>query len=170
MSSQGQLVVPLDQGRVVGTQLQDKTLPIHVGGFLGIPYALPPIGDRRFCAPVKVAPNLDSTIDASKCGHAAPGQDLSFLNVPPVMFREDCLTVNVYRASSTHASRLPVLMYIHGGGFNMGWGNMYNTASMIAHIEDPFIGVSFNHHLGALGFLPSHLAAKEGVLNLGFHD
>lgn len=47
---------------------------------------------------------------------------------------------------------------------------MHDTASMVAWSESPFIGVSFGYRLGALGFLPSRLTKKEGVLNLGLRD
>lgn len=47
---------------------------------------------------------------------------------------------------------------------------MHDTASMLAWSEEPFIAVSFGYRLGALGFLPSTLSKKEGLLNLGLHD
>lgn len=47
---------------------------------------------------------------------------------------------------------------------------MHDTASMLANSEEPFIAVSFNYRIGALGFLNSELTAKEGQLNLGLHD
>lgn len=47
---------------------------------------------------------------------------------------------------------------------------MHNTASMVAWSEEPFIAVSFNYRIGALGFLPSSVSAKEGILNLGLRD
>jgi carboxylesterase type B len=47
---------------------------------------------------------------------------------------------------------------------------MHNTASLVAWSEEPFIAVSFNYRIGALGFLPSALSEREGVLNLGLRD
>lgn len=47
---------------------------------------------------------------------------------------------------------------------------MQDTASMVAWSEQPFIAVSFNYRVGALGFLPSARSAQEGILNLGFQD
>lgn len=47
---------------------------------------------------------------------------------------------------------------------------MHNTASMLSWSPEPFIAVSFNYRLGALGFLPSSVSAKEGILNLGLRD
>ncbi|GIC93194.1 putative extracellular lipase [Aspergillus udagawae] len=47
---------------------------------------------------------------------------------------------------------------------------MHNTASMVGWSEKPFVAVSFNYRIGALGFLPSTVSAQEGILNLGLHD
>jgi triacylglycerol lipase len=47
---------------------------------------------------------------------------------------------------------------------------MHNTASMVAWSEKPFIGVSFNYRIGALGFLPSKVTFDEEIVNLGLHD
>lgn len=47
---------------------------------------------------------------------------------------------------------------------------MHNTASMVAWSEHPFVAVSFGYRIGALGFLPSSLSQKEGLLNLGLRD
>lgn len=88
------------------------------------------------------------------------------------MYSEDCLTANVFRqaASAAEGKLLPVMVYIHGGAFNRGTASMHNTASMMAWSDEPFVAVSFNYRIGALGFLPSGLSAKEGVLNLGLKD
>lgn len=89
-----------------------------------------------------------------------------------MVYDEDCLTANVFRQAGSSAGDklLPVAVYIHGGAFNRGTASMHNTASMMAWSEKPFLAVSFNYRVGALGFLPSSLSAKEGVLNLGLKD
>lgn len=61
-------------------------------------------------------------------------------------------------------------MYIHGGAFNRGFAAMHDTASMLSWSEEPFLAVSFNYRIGALGFLNSELTEKEGLLNLGLRD
>jgi acetylcholinesterase len=81
------------------------------------------------------------------------------------------MTVNIFRQQrSASDEKLPVALYIHGGAFNRGSAKMHNTASMVAWSEKPFIGVSFNYRIGALGFLPSKLTFEEGVVNIGLHD
>ncbi|EUC49789.1 hypothetical protein COCMIDRAFT_83491 [Bipolaris oryzae ATCC 44560] len=158
----------LQQGTVVGTVLHGK-YPRAVEAFRGIPYALPPTGDRRFRPPEKVGKG-EGIIDATKFGPRAPAQQ--FIKLGPILEEsEDCLTVNVFRQAGTEQSTgLPVAVYLHGGAFNRGNAAMHDTASMVGWSEKPFIAVSFGYRVGALGFLPSKLSAKEGVLNLGLKD
>ncbi|CBX95723.1 similar to lipase [Plenodomus lingam JN3] len=162
--------VKLAQGTVVGTTLVNGNLP-DIEAFRGIPYAIPPIGDRRFRAPIPVPPS-DDTIDASKFGHVAPGKPL-FHGGPAYEYSEDCLTANVFRTrrSQKEDSELwPVAVYFHAGAFNRGTSSMYNAPSFLAHSGQRLIVVTFNYRIGALGFLPSTLSAEEGVLNLGLKD
>jgi carboxylesterase type B len=161
------LTIPLPQGKLVGVKLDDS-LPQPVDAWLGVPYALPPTGDRRFRAPVKVASSPDTVVDASKYGPAGPGKAL--LPGPKLDQSEDCLTANIFRKTSDKHEKLPVALYIHGGAFNRGSAMMHKTASMVANAPDSFIAISFNYRIGALGFLPSSLSAKEGALNLGLKD
>ncbi|KAI1494377.1 putative extracellular lipase [Biscogniauxia mediterranea] len=162
--------VTLDQGTVVGIQ-QQGAYPNPLDVFLGIPYALPPIGDRRFRPPEKVLPSKQ-IIDASHFGPRAPAKQL-LVRGPKLESSEDCLTANVFRQSSTTgpgSKPLPVAIYFHGGAFNRGNAAMHDTASMVGWSAEPFIAVSFGYRIGALGFLPSSLSAKEGALNIGLKD
>lgn len=164
-------VIKLPQGTVIGLTLEES-LPKPIDAFRGIPYALPPTGDRRFRPAVKVASSPENVIDGSRYGPAAPGKPL-LAGGPKLEYSEDCLTANVFRPSSPSTEnvlKLPVAIYIHGGAFNRGTSSMHNTASMVAWSEAPFVAVSFNYRIGALGFLPSALTAKEGSLNLGMRD
>jgi carboxylesterase type B len=146
--------VQIAQGTVVGLTLSEA-LPSPVDAFRGIPFALPPIGDRRFRPAAKVEPSPDTVIDASKYGPAAPGKPL-LAGGPKLEYSEDCLHANVFRPATKlgeGASELPVAIYIHGGAYNRGTASMHNTASMVAWSEAPIIAVSFNYRIGALGFL-----------------
>lgn len=160
--------VRLSQSLVVGATLEGE-YPHAIEAFRGIPYALPPTGDRRFRPPVKL-PSSQDVIDATKFGPRAPAKQ--FLVIGPTLEEsEECLTVNVFRqARHKDASKLPVAVYLHGGAFNRGNAAMHDTASMVGWSELPFIGISFNYRIGALGFLPSRLSASEGALNLGLKD
>jgi carboxylesterase type B len=160
--------VQLPQGTVVGTVLHGK-YPHAVEAFKGIPYALPPIGDRRFRPPEKVGKSQE-VIDATQFGPRGPAQQLMKAG-PTLDESEDCLTVNVFRQAQGEQSRaLPVAVYFHGGAFNRGFAAMHDTASMVGWSDQPFVAVSFGYRIGALGFLPSKLSAKEGALNLGLKD
>lgn len=163
--------VTIRQGTLEGIILEEVARPIE--GFLGVPYALPPTGDRRLRPPVPVTAST-AVIDASEYGAAAPGKQLR--PGSNLTYSEDCLKANIFRhvpmpkTAKTAASLLPVAVYIHGGAFNRGTSSSYNAASLLAHSAEPFVVVSFNYRLGALGFLPSTLSAKEGALNLGLRD
>ncbi|EPS25512.1 hypothetical protein PDE_00445 [Penicillium oxalicum 114-2] len=160
----------LSQGILVGTHLNAE-YPASLDAFLGVPYALPPTGDRRFKQPQKL-PASTEIIDASWYGPMAPGKALLLPpGGPKIPQSEDCLAANIFRPAGTEATdRLPVAVYFHGGAFNHGSATMHDTAAMVAWSESPFIGVSFGYRLGALGFLPSSLTKKEGILNLGLRD
>ncbi|KAK6857242.1 acetylcholinesterase precursor [Apiospora arundinis] len=171
--------VTLPQGIVVGVR-QKGAYPNPVDAFLGIPYALPPTGDRRFRPPVPVEEDAsgEKVIDASRFGPRAPAKQFLIIG-PKLEESEDCLTANVFRpASATGTGNgdkklLPVAIYMHGGAFNRGNAAMHDTASMVgwaAAETAPFVAVSFGYRIGALGFLPSSLSAKEGALNLGLKD
>ncbi|KAL1878302.1 hypothetical protein Plec18167_004369 [Paecilomyces lecythidis] len=170
MSESTRPSIILPQGTIVGINLRDK-LPQTVEAFLGVPYALPPVGDLRFRPAVKVPSSPTAVIDACKFGPIAPGKAL-LATGPKLEQSEDCLTANIFRQkdSSDNEKKLPVAIYIHGGAFNRGSASMHDTASMVSWSEAPFVAVSFNYRLGALGFLPSSVTHKEGLLNLGLRD
>lgn len=67
-------------------------------------------------------------------------------------------------------AKLPVIIYVHGGGFGGGSGRERNMASFVSWAETPMVAISFNYRVGALGFLPSALTKQEGSLNLGLKD
>jgi len=165
-----QPTVTIRQGTVVGA-VQHGLLPGQqpVEAFRGIPYALPPLGPRRFKRPEKV-PDSTDTIDATKFGPTALLK--TFIKVGPLLEQsEDCLTANVFRqVPSNRNGPLPVMIYLHGGAFNRGTASMHDTASMVSWSAEPFVAVSFNYRVGSLGFLPSTVSAREGILNLGLRD
>ncbi|KAK8102470.1 alpha/beta-hydrolase [Apiospora sp. TS-2023a] len=167
--------VTLPQGTVVGVT-QHGAYPKPIDAFLGIPYAQPPTGDRRFRPPVKVeaiTAGEEKVIDASQFGPRAPAKQFLIIG-PKLEESEDCLTANVFRQAAAGQSEkkklLPVAVYMHGGAFNRGNAAMHDTASMVGWSAAPFVAVSFGYRIGALGFLPSSLSAKEGALNLGLKD
>ncbi|KAJ7127069.1 carboxylesterase [Mycena epipterygia] len=162
--------VSIGQGTIVGSVLRDASAPQAVEAFRGIPYALPPVDDRRFRPAVPVGASR-AKVYATEFGARCPGKQLLQLPGSDGKESEDCLTLNVFRPNfQSGQEKLPVAVYIHGGAFNRGTAAMHDTASMVAWSETPFVAVSFNYRIGALGFLPSGLSHKEGILNLGLKD
>jgi carboxylesterase type B len=80
---------------------------------------------------------------------------------------EDCLFLNVYAPED--AQDLPVLVWIHGGGYGEGDGNQFPT-SIIHRSGRKIVGVAIQYRLGAFGFLASEDVRNNGTLNAGLHD
>ncbi|KAI0081105.1 alpha/beta-hydrolase [Panus rudis PR-1116 ss-1] len=140
--------------------------------WLGIPYAEPPIGELRFRAPVSISRPRLGTTNASNFGNACPQVPSDDLHAP---ISEDCLYLNVWRPSGvSSATRLPILVWIHGGAFMHGATSdpAYDPTHMISRsvaIGKPIIFVSIAYRLNTFGFLStSHLPAQD--LNAGLHD
>ena len=162
------LTVKTDKGKVAGKTINDG----KVNAFMGIPYAAPPVGDLRWKA-TQPAAKWKGVRDATKYGNHCVGRespDMIFLDPGP---SEDCLYINVYTpATSTAKSKLPVMFWIHGGGYSGG------ASSEPRHNGDfmPLKGVvlvTFNYRLSLFGFLVTAEQAKEanGVAgNYGFLD
>lgn len=158
--------VTLSQGTYIGATipLKHDAYPKAVEAFLGIPYAESTADKNRFRPAIPVT-NSTSTFDAVSPGPACPGSNSGRAE------SEDCLNLNVYRPVGTAKKEgLPVVVYVHGGAFNMGYGMERNMASFVSWAREDIVAVSFNYRVGAFGFLPSALTAKEGLLNLGLKD
>jgi para-nitrobenzyl esterase len=126
-----------------------------VRAFLGIPYAAPPTGARRWRPPAAVEA-WSTTRDATSVGPACPQ-----LHVPDyARADEDCLTLNVW-VPDGGAPRKPVLVWIPGGAFVEGSGGylLYDGARLAAR-EDAVV-ITMNYRVGALGFLASKELARE---------
>ena len=129
--------------------------------FLGLPYAAPPVGELRWRAPqqaTKWSGVRDATAFGARCAQNQVYDDMHFQDAGP---SEDCLFLNIYaQADATAASKLPVMFWIHGGGYSAG------ASSEPRHNGDflPLKGVvlvTINYRLGVFGFLASESLAKE---------
>ncbi|KAJ6530861.1 alpha/beta-hydrolase, partial [Mycena vulgaris] len=86
---------------------------------------------------------------------------------------EDCLFVNVWRPAGTSPRRkLPILVYIFGGGYFAGSGSEWDGTSLVRRsvaTNKPFIFITFNYRIGVLGFIGS-AQAPPSALNVGLQD
>lgn len=134
--------------------------------FWGIPYAAPPVGDLRWKAPMAAAPwkgDRDATKAGASCQPARDGSQI-----------EDCLFANVTRpAGAKPGSKLPVLVWIHGGGFTIGaaTGAFGAQTDGIQFAKDGVITVSVSYRLGRAGWFAHPALCKEGPCgNYGLMD
>ena len=156
-----------DLVRVDGGQLSSPAGAAgSVRAFKGIPYAAPPVGDGRWRAPGPVVP-WDGVRAADRfgasCVQAQPGSRLpwteEFMTQGPVS--EDCLFLNVWTAAAS-TDRLPVMVYIYGGGFNEGSSSVavYDGAPLAAR---GIVVVTLNYRTGPLGFLVHPALSAESA-------
>ncbi|KAM0241572.1 hypothetical protein ACHAPO_001258 [Fusarium lateritium] len=141
--------------------------------FLGMPYAQPPLDDLRFRHPQPLNETWTDVRNAtdyqSKCyQYGYPSGPLSGGS-------DDCLHLNVIRPAGAEEAKLPILVWIHGGGLVGGYsGDPYSNLSWIVDesvkMGSPIIGVSINYRLGAWGYIWSSAVDKAGEGNNGFRD
>jgi para-nitrobenzyl esterase len=147
------VTIDTPNGRLRGERLDDADV------FRAIPYAAPPVGDRRFRPPAPIERWMGER-DALSFGASAPqlaGTLERYFGGRAAVQSEDCLTLNVWapRGEGPH----PVMVWIHGGAFVTG------AAATPWYSGRPFarsgcVLVSVNYRLGALGF--THLADHDG--------
>ncbi|KAJ5768775.1 secreted lipase [Penicillium odoratum] len=162
----------------------------NIDTFNGIPFSLAPTGARRLKPPQAIATSLgkvEATGTAMGCPQfyfttSTSDFPVSILgdiaDIP--LFQtvtnagEDCLNLNVQRPSGTTAGAgLPVLVWIFGGGFELGSTSMYDGSSIVASsvtLDMPVIFVAMNYRVGGFGFMPGSEILKDGSANLGLLD
>ena len=132
-------------GAVQGTSVADGRIRVYKG----IPYAAAPIGDLRWQPPQPVSA-WQGVRNAVEFGPACPqGQifgDINFTNKS-----EDCLSLSVWTPAASAGDRLPVMVWIHGGGFQAGaGGEPRHDGEAIARKN--VVLVAINYRLGVFGF------------------
>ncbi|CAE6511051.1 unnamed protein product [Rhizoctonia solani] len=141
--------------------------------FLGIRYAQAPVGNLRWRAPKAPVPEnklVQATSQPAKCFQLNLLGDVdSTPGVPDPT--EDCLFLNVFAPPlSAHKKKLPVLVWIHGGGYFAGYAASYDPTAMIRASNNSFVAVIIQYRLGMFGFLPGSEVKKNGALNAGLLD
>ncbi len=144
-----------------------------VRAFLGIPYAAPPVGPKRWMAPEPVPAWTGvrtATAFGARCVQTTPFADMIFRSVDE---SEDCLTLSVWTPAGAPTDRLPVMVWIHGGGFFAGASDEGRHEGT-ALAERGVVLVTINYRLGVLGFLahpeltaesPTHSSGNYGLLD-----
>jgi para-nitrobenzyl esterase len=146
--------VRIDSGVVAGAATDG------VLAFKGVPFAAPPVGDLRWRPPQPVTP-WSGVRPALEYGHDCmqkpfPG-DAAPLGTPPA---EDCLVANVWRPADRTARKLPVMVWIYGGGFVNG-GSSPAVYSGARFAKRGVVFVSFNYRLGRFGFFGFPALSRE---------
>ncbi|VDB85391.1 unnamed protein product [Peniophora sp. CBMAI 1063] len=161
--------------------------------WLGIPYAKPPTGALRYRAPQGNDP-YNGTYSATAYGPSCLQQSSGTASLPSNLTmeaqlflrsyaqntanmtksNEDCLTVNVVTPLDVKpGTKLPVVVWIYGGGFTGGSSSTQNGSTIVqrsVELNLPIIYVSLNYRTGAVGFPQGSEARAAGVGNLGLRD
>ncbi|KAF9071773.1 alpha/beta-hydrolase [Rhodocollybia butyracea] len=142
----------------------------NVTFFGGLPYAQPPLGDLRWRAPQMLDENAvaNTITDARNWGPPC-------IQGPAVVGvgSEDCLTLNVWKpTNASENDKLPVAVYIHGGGFYFGTPQGFPLYDWVAQHPTGLIGASITYRLGILGFFagPTVDGVEAIDLNVGLLD
>eukprot|EP01062_Namystynia_karyoxenos_P074337 TRINITY_DN71228_c0_g1_i1.p1 TRINITY_DN71228_c0_g1~~TRINITY_DN71228_c0_g1_i1.p1 ORF type:complete len:674 (+),score=217.57 TRINITY_DN71228_c0_g1_i1:65-2023(+) len=123
--------------------------------FLGLPYGRPPVGELRFAPPQPAAPwhgVLEAASFRPKCIDTHGEGE------------EDCLYLNVFTpwAGVNGSALLPVMLWFTGGCFMYGGSRSYDGSELIAASPNPVVVVTFEHRLGALGYMGSEALRGRG--------
>jgi para-nitrobenzyl esterase len=149
-----------------------------VRAYLGVPFAAPPVGALRWRAPqpargwegVRAADHFAPSCFQNVRGSSLPWTQ-EFMTRGEVS--EDCLYLNVWTGARSAGERRPVLVFVHGGGFNEGSGaiDVYDGEAMAGK---GVVVVTINYRFGPFGFFAQPELTKESGHassgNYGLHD
>jgi para-nitrobenzyl esterase len=158
--------IQTDSGLVEGRQEQGLKV------FKGIPYAMPPVGGLRWREPQPPAP-WPGILQADHFAAVCPQQGVPVPGAVMEPTSEDCLYLNVWMPDHQRGARLPVMVWLYGGGWTTG------SASMPLYRGDKLAGrgvivVTVGYRIGAFGFMahpelraesPHHVSGNYGLLD-----
>jgi para-nitrobenzyl esterase len=163
------LKVKTDKGKVQGKLSTDG----QVREFLGVPYAAPPVGPLRWKPPqpsAKWSGVKDTTDFGFRCMQPNIYDDMHFRDPGP---SEDCLSLNIWTSAKDKHAKLPVMVWIYGGGYVAGTtSEPRQDGEHLAH--KGVVVVSMNYRLGIFGFFvhadlaaesPQHAAGNYGLMD-----
>src|SRR5580658_6352239 len=132
--------------------------------FLGIPYAAPPVGELRWKRPMPAAKWSGVRKTTEFGAHCMQGRIYGDMNFRDPGGSEDCLTLNVWVPAKASDKKLPVMVWIYGGGFESGTTSEARQDG--THLaQQGVIVVSMNYRLGVFGFFVHPELAKESGHN-----
>jgi len=164
-------IVRTGNGWVEGVQTKTP----GVEAFKGIPYAAAPVGELRW-RPPQIHEKWDDTLKADQfcnnCMQASLKQQMNPSNttrksvwtrpflIPNNKRSENCLYLNIWTSAKSSSEKRPVIVWIHGGGFQSGSGSvpLYNGRAMA---KKGVVFVTINYRLGVFGFLALPALTKE---------
>jgi len=169
MNAVANTTTKVEQGQLQGTKEEGLTV------YRGIPFAAPPVGELRWRAP-RPAAGWEGVRRADKfapeCVQGGFGAGPAGGQSPTMS--EDCLYLNVWTPAKSASDRIPVLVWIYGGGFN-GGATSIPTSSGEVLARKGVVLVSIAYRVGPLGFLahpelsaesPEHVSGNYGLLDM----
>jgi para-nitrobenzyl esterase len=159
-AGKAQRAIRIDSGLVSGQVDSDG-----VRSYLGIPFAAPPVGNLRWRPPQPVAAWKDVRAGdhfGASCMQDEMGVRLpwsrGFMTQGPIS--EDCLYLNVWSTSPDNSKKMPVMVWIYGGGYSEGSSEVavYNGANLA---RTGVVVVTFNYRVGPLGFFAYPALTEE---------
>ncbi|KAF2022225.1 alpha/beta-hydrolase [Aaosphaeria arxii CBS 175.79] len=142
--------------------------------YLGIPYAQDTGGQNRFRIPQSLNETWNGTREAKQYGHACP--DFRPDSDAEYGMSEDCLSINIIKpASLKEGEKVPVVVWIHGGSYQVGTSGLpnYNLTYFVQRSVDigkPIIATSINYRKGGWGMMYSREIQGTGNTNLALRD
>jgi para-nitrobenzyl esterase len=148
--------VKTESGLVAGVSSADGQVQI----FKGIPYAAPPVGNLRWRAP-EPAPAWKGVREVTEFSAACPqGERTLLFGERIAKTSEDCLYLNIWAPVQTPSRHVPVMVWIHGGGFTQGTASMPTYDGEVLARRGAVV-VTLNYRLGPFGFFAHPLLTRE---------
>uniref|UniRef100_A0A915EIW6 Carboxylesterase type B domain-containing protein n=1 Tax=Ditylenchus dipsaci TaxID=166011 RepID=A0A915EIW6_9BILA len=140
--------------------------------FKGIPYAAPPVGSLRFQKPeppAKWRGVMNATQYPPMCAQRSRSRSTDPVHLYKIHISEDCLYLNVFAPPQFTNDTYPVMVWIHGGGFQSGSSSDYPQEAILNNfVSRKVVFVSMNYRLGPLGFISTGDSILPG--NNGLRD
>ena len=158
-ATNGAETVRVEQGMLAGASGVHPDVRVY----RGIPYAAPPVGELRWKAPQPAAAwqgVRQATEFSPVCMQTPYPASAAIYQSKPQPLSEDCLYLNVWTAAKSGKERLPVMVWIHGGGFTRGSGSSASYDGEILARKGVVV-VTVNYRLGVFGFFAHRALTAE---------